>query len=337
MKSKLLVAVLFLLCVRIFSDSIHIAPIVCFDETGKKIELNINPNESLYDLLEKYYFNGLIVFNAASEKKTGSVTSILEAERLCNISNCDYVIYGYFQRNENSWYGNLRLYSKTQKKIVKDFFASDSIENYERMLRIFEDHIVDYCKELLGISDEDIITNKTRSCEIRIPASLFYWSPITEKWNDVYTGVIGVKAGVEIFPPINNYVFHSMCMNYSAQLRLSYAYGFGVQDNYPLNYHEIKIETPVIVHLHFDKYNSIYLGTGVSNEFQLMQIQEHYKDEELYYQNMFGYFGITGYEFTLNELLSIYSEVQFESHFSDDKYLAIKPSLGVVFRINKGK
>lgn len=336
MKSKVISLFLLFSAGFCFADKVNVSSIVCLDESNEKIELKQNPGCRIVELLGKYYFQGLLSFDKLSEGKYGTVNSILDAERCCNVSHCEYLMYGYFQKKQNSWYGNLKLYSGNDKKIIKEFFASDSIDEYDRMIESFVTHIVLYCEELLGLNHEDILVDFIRKCEIRFPSALSYWSPLTEDWRNVYSGVIGTYGGVEIFPPLKTLVIHSLYFDYSAQLRLSYRYGFGADNNYPLNYHEINLEMPVLVHLNFDYRNSIYAGAGISFGYQILEIAEHYKPTSIYYQNMFGYFGMTGYEFLINNIVSIYSEIQLGSHFSNDKYLDIKPSLGVVFSLGNG-
>lgn len=336
-KKLVMIGIIFFSTWYMFAENIILAPLVCYDENNKIIELTKNPNKIINRDLSKVWFEGIINFSAIDEKNYGLIYTIVDAERLCVVLNSDYIVYGYIQKNELSWYGNLKLYDANRKQIVKDFFASDSIDNFNRFITVLEQNLVSGIEEILGIDFLNEEVEKNRPTEIRIPISACYWTPIDYKWSNVITGITGVNTGIEIFPPFQTKTFNNTLVDVSATLKLSYAYGIGSQKKYPLDYHTVTVCFPVSFYFHFTEKHSTYFGAGFFYELELMNVQKKYENPQFMYQNMFGTTISAGYEFLLNNFCSIYTEICLDYHFAADSYIAVKPSLGIKIYAFRGE
>ena len=101
--------------------------------------------------LNSYWFEGLISFELLNSSYYGDVYTVIDANKACDISDSLYLLYGFIQKNEKSWFANLKLYSRNEKKIVKEFFGSDDIDKYDRLLEDLSLKIIDGINEITGL------------------------------------------------------------------------------------------------------------------------------------------------------------------------------------------
>ena len=120
-KVYLLMIFSFLMC-KVFSSEMVLTPLVVYDLTGNKIDLDENPGETIYKKLEKHWFEGLLEFSYLSEQKTGVVYTLMDANIMCTSERKDYLFYGYIQKNEGNWQGNVKLYDASKKKVIRPYF-----------------------------------------------------------------------------------------------------------------------------------------------------------------------------------------------------------------------
>lgn len=336
MSKKIILTILFVVVAQFsFAEKILITPITIQDAYGREIEIEDDITSNIVTNLNSYWFEGLLEFEKIDKSEFGNILTILDVRNLCVIKNVEYSLYGYIQKNETSWFGNIKLYSKTHKKIIKEFFASDNINYYKRFEDTLKNNIAFGLKELIGLESmlkkDDLIEPFT----LGISAGIFYWNPIDSKWQNAYVGVAGGQLGTELFLPYERKV--SNFFNTSIRFMCSYSFGFGNEKVYPLNLHTFQIDSTLIEAFNFNKTHSVYLGLGPYYEIEILSVVEKYEDEKKYYQNMFGLKSLVGYKITANKYISFSSELAFDLHLSSDLYISIKPTLLVNINIFKGK
>lgn len=336
--NKKVIFLLFLvfLTFSVYAEKVICSPVVIYDENNQKITLSENPSKKIVRELHLYYLKGLIDFEYVSENKYGYVNSVIDAERICTMKDTSLIVYGFVQKREMYWYANLKMYNSNNKKVVKEFFASDDKNNYDRFIISLEKKIVAGFQEMLGLDPKDEFVNH-RPLEWRFGTAGYYWTPISKDWASAVLGIAGGSLSVEVFPPLKNNVVCQKMYDFSFKLKTSYSYAMNRQKVYPFEMHNITVSLPFVVHLYFDEHNSIYAGAALFYECELLKIQENYKDAILHYQTMFGPQFILGYELSVNDIFKMHAGMEFDFHFSDDKYAAIRPELGMEFSIYKSK
>lgn len=332
-----LLSLLYMVVVSVNAQNAIVAPVVCYDENTQKLELEENPGEALFAKLEKYWLEGLVGFRQATENEYGMVNSAVDAQRICNIMGEQYIIYGFIQRNENSWYGDLKLYDGEKRRIIDEFFAVDNINRYDRFIGTLADRILDGFEDLLGLTQKQFIEAKKRPLEFRIPFSGFYWTPLGEKWSETYMGKYGGNVGIEIFPPLKDNTLKSLRYDFSGQIRGSYSCGQNVEDVYPFELKKFSISLPLLTHLYFSAYNSIYIGGGVSYTYETLEITEKYEEPKVLSQTFMTALGIFGYELSICKWVKVFTDVEFDFHISDDKYIEVRPTLGFSVSLYRGR
>lgn len=333
-KVHLLLFVSFFMC-RIFSSEMILTPLVVYDISGNKIDLDENPAETIYKQLKTHWFEGLLKFSYLSDQETGFVYTLMDANALCVSNKKDYLFYGYIQKNEGNWLGNVKLYDAAKKKVIREFYSSDDIEHYGRFIENLKNNIVDGLMNIAGLSNDDLIEEKIRPAELKIPISVYYWSPIDKVWDRVLMGVVGANIGLEFYPSQKNVVYRSKLIDFSILLKFEYDYGKNQKDTYPLNLNTVKVGLPVIFHLHNNTRNTLYTGFGINYGVEMLNYIPKYEDERFLYQNTISGEIIAGYEYNLNRYLNLFSEVSVDIRIWHGNFVSVKPTLGLSINLFK--
>ena len=320
---------------RVFSSEMVLTPLIVYDNAGNKIDMEENPAERIYNSLEKHWFEGLLKFTYLSEQKTGIVYTLMDANIICSSEKKDYLFYGYVQKNEGNWLGNVKLYDASKKKVLKEFYSSDDIEHYDRFMDNLENNIIDGLMDITGLSNDELLKENTHPIEFNLPVAAYYWSPIDGKWNQIIMGIAGAKLGVEFYPSQKQMVFCSKLVDFSLMLKLEYNYGRNQNDAYPLSLNTIAVGLPLFLHFHYDPRNVLYMGFGMNYEIELMTYIPKYENERFLYQNVFSGEITAGYEFAVNDLIKIFSEVAFDTHFGNGAFVVVKPTMGMSINLFK--
>ena len=330
------VSILFFMLWKAGADTVYIAPIVCYTADNRKEEQLENPNEIIEKALNRYLFGGLIKFEALSENDYGNVASVTDAARICTVSENRYVIYGYIRLNDVSWTGELRLYDHTENKVVQNFFAADDIEHYDRFLSVFVDRIVAYFNVFLGFEKDDRTLKSLRPFEIRLPFGLSYWSPIEGDWNERLLGIVGCDIGVEFFPRMKKFLWRDMSVEFSFAVTVGYKLGIGNPSAYKGGYHAFSISSPLMCYLCIHDPHSIYIGFGPMYELDILAVDKKYEKTATYVQNQFGAIMYMGYRYQITEEWSLFTNIEFDAHFTRDSFTVIKPNFGASYRLHRG-
>lgn len=336
-KKFFLLGVLILWFSLAFASEVKIAAIAVYDNNGNKTNVPFDASKAIHSELEKHWFKGLVSFSHVSDQKYGIPISIIDANKICSSENIEYLIYGYIKKSDSNWFCEIKLYGETEKKILKEFFASDNINHYDRLIDTLCQNILFGIEELTGLNQKEIKQKKNRELELRIPVSLCYWSPVDSEWGSKILGIAGANAGLEFYPSQSIIISNGRLVDFSAKLNLSWDIGMNKSDIYPLLINTISISLPIILHLHFNEYHSLYGGVGLAYNIELMKIRPKYENETFLYQNIFSFETLAGYEYNLNKYANLFMEIIFDYHLVGDGFVSVKPCLGASFKIFKEK
>ena len=331
----LLILFLHVLCVS--AETVLIAPVIVYDKDSNVVTQGRNPSEEIYDRISDFRFEGMIGLRLLTSKKYGEIYTTLDANRCCTAENAEYIIFGYAQKNEGSWAACLKLYDAGAKKTVMEFFSSDDNAHYDRLLDDISGKILTGLEDVTGLGRGEVLNEKIRPLEIRLPVSAFYWTPVDGGWNAVMLGIAGCDIGVEIYPRQMRLALGHKLIDFSLHPKLSYSFAMGKDGVYPLHYNGISIGLPVCAHIHFDLKNSAYIGCGPYYEIEILNVRPKYADQESHFQNIFGLESFAGYGLNISETLDLYTEVRLDFHFNNDSFLALKAALGLSIKLYKEK
>lgn len=318
-----------------YAAGIKVAPIAVYDNNGNRVSVPFSPSKAIYEELEKHWFEGLLDFSLVAEKNHAVPMTIIDANKICMAESADYLLYGYIKRNETNWLSEIKLYSASEKKIIKEFFASDSLEHYDRLMNVLCQNILYGIEVVTGFNQDELKRKKARPLKLKIPASLFYWTPVDADWGSRILGIAGASVGLELYPPQPVMVSKEKLIDLSLRLNLLWDIGINKKDSYPLIFNTIEISLPVLLHIHFNEVHSLYGGIGFAYNIELMSVRPKYEDERFLYQNVFSFETIAGYELAINKAVCLFTEVVFDWHMMGDGFVSVKPCLGASFNIFK--
>lgn len=333
-KKNLLTSILiiFFAC-YLHAESFQITQFVLYDENYNRIEDVRNPAEIIYDELLKLDFQSLLDFEYISSKKYGDIISALDASKLCSVEGSDYVVYGFVQKNEKYWFSNIKLYENQSKKVIKEFFASDSIDYYDRFTEYLIQNVTKGLEELTGVIAE-FYNKKERPTTMKLELGGFYWTPLTEKWMNVFTSTAGGKLGFDIYPPIPKIKLSPVVnMTFSGKILTSYYYGLGKENNYPLDLHSVAISALFGLNYNILKNHSLFIYTGPSVEYNFLFVSPKYESSQFHYDYFFGLDTLIGYEMKVNKIISLSADCLFNFRFNNDEYMTLKPGLSMLIKL----
>lgn len=335
---KLLLAAMlaFFSTLALSAETVVMVPVVVYDKDSNAVELGRNPSDEIFTKVSGHWFQGLLSFKNLPAKKYGWVYTTFEANRVCEAEGARFILFGYMQKNEASWFAGIKLYDRNEKKTIREFYSGDDISHYGRLIDSISGNILEGLEDVTGLNRDEIRKEETRPFEIRVPASVFYWSPIDGDWGSRLLGIAGLDVGMDIYPPQPRFLAGQMPIDWSIRPSLSYSYAMGKTDGYPLNYHGISLAVPGCLHFHINRKNTFYLGLGGYYEMELLKMKPKYEGSKSEYQNVFGIESLMGYEFTATESLNLFAEVRFDFHVNNDTFIAAKPACGISFNCYRG-
>lgn len=328
-KLSVFAAVFLIFAARVFSETVLVAPIILYDKDSNRIKQNPNPAEKIYDSLYNYWFEGLVDFKKLSSREYDEIYTVFDANRVCALEEADYILFGYITKNEGNWFSDIKLYNYKSKKIAGEYYSGDDIAHYDRLIENLSRNILEGIEDETGLSRNKIVEEEKRELEIKLPASIFYWSPVDGDWGTKMLGIAGLEAGCEIYPTQKKLALKQKLIDFSVRPSLSYSYAMGRKNVYPLNYHGIMLTSPVLAHIHFNPKNSLYTGFGLYYEFEVMNIIPKYENQKSLYQNIFGLEYVLGYETVMNDKINFFTELRLDSHVNEDTFMAVKGALGL--------
>lgn len=335
MKKSILVLLLGLVNYCCFSQIIPITEIVVYNDEGKKDLINKNVNNDLVKLLDGYWFNDCVKFERAVNEKTGSVNSTIDAIRVCNMLDCNFVLYGYIKKTSVNFYAEIKLYDKENAKVQKVFFSSDDINNYDRLIQDISIKIRDYFIDLYKIKTEKQLQESLHDLQFDMPASLHYWAPIDKQWSSVLLGIVGMNVGVDFYPEFLILVKNNRKVDFNFRFELGYKYGRGNPDYYPINYNAISVTAPFMLNYHLNNKNTLSLGIGPLYQLILANVQKKYESPSKIIQNEMGLEFIFNYSYALNDKWKLLFELDGDLFFTNRSFAVIKPKIGFIWNFYK--
>lgn len=319
-----------------YSECVPIAEVVIYDDDGNIVSNHRSVSKDLCEWLSKKWFDGCVEFTSVSQSKTGPVTSSFDAIKACNLIESQYIVYGYLKKSSVNYYCELKLYNKEIAKVQKVFFATDDLDNYDRLVMDVSDKIENYFIESFGIKTEADKADDLHLFELALPASIYYWGPINNDWSDVLMGIIGINTGIEMYPCLPVKYVKNRQLDISFRLLIDYRYGMGAPNSYSMNYHALAFQTPIVFNYYLDKKKSVSFGMGPLYEFDFAQIEKKYENSIWLRQNQFGLEFLVGYYYYFTDNIKLRMELESDFYMIDYSYCLLKPHLGIVWNFYRG-
>ncbi len=305
-----------------------------------------------------------------STLSTNRDTGITKADAEKALSNypANFVLYGSIANESNYLQGRFELFDKRNNK-VEYFFASDGINEYNRLIQTVSDNILawfqtktevdDLLSEITELrekvaqmeneeSDKEPQKNKKEKAEIkkepplkeitlRIPVRVGYWTYTQYDWVNQIQGTVEVNTGIEFIPELQFSTINGMRNELSLNLFAGYRYGLN-SGNDPQQVHSIIINPGITYHFNFYTNNWALLGLGVLFEYGMWHVEEpDYGVVSDYKQSLSGMSVLLGYSYRISNRLTVDLGVNMYMYFTRGASPVLRPYFGTSIILLGGK
>lgn len=331
-RTKVFCVLFFILIGNVYAIDVRIAPITVFSQEEGKTALFDSTATNLLDNLNKYWLEGLVLFSAIPNTDVEQVDSVLDAVKVSIFVKSDYLLYGYIRHNDVSWTAELKLFNSATSKNIVSFFASDDIDNYDRLLETLARNISDWFSLQLGITSQYDMPEEARFA-LELPFSIGYWTYADSDWANVLLGSVKADVGLEFSPGIQLPIFFGKQFDISFGLNLGYRLGIGNPSAYKAYLHGISVVVPVFLNAYLTPQHKISFGLGFLYEPDFLLLYKNHEEPTWYITNQFGMVISAHYRYKLNDKFSLAAGFDFDLYFSKQTKPAFKTSFGAVYTI----
>ena len=302
MKKKTLLILLFIFRISsLFALEIYIAPISFID--GGEVVSKIEISNAIAREAEAYLYGKKLIFEEVKNKELNAPVSMIDAIKVSKEEMADYLLYGFIEKKEYAYRAEIRLLDFEKREIIKIFYSSDDIENYERVIKDLSYKIVSYLDEIftLGIKEE-----KPGKFILSIPISFGYWSYLSPEWINTVRGTGAASTGFDLIANDNAFQNIKRKTYLSCGLNLEYRYGIGKENVELKDIRIISLGFPIRIHIEsLLNENGVIFGFGFFYEVDLANIEEMYGENKRSLYTHLGFMGSFGYQWRLSKNLKI--------------------------------
>ena len=318
---------------RIYAVNVFVAPLTVFSEPeGKKVFQLDSPEYKIKHFLQDYWLGGIVQFALLPDTEIKSVQSILDAQKVCSLIECDYLLYGYVKKTDSHWSTEIKLFNRQTKKHDTVFFASDDPAHYERLCQTVARNIAEWFAVELGIKHEYKMPEERRFA-LDLPFNMGYWTYADGRWTNAILGTINVNIGTVFSPGITLPVFLGKKFDISFGLSLGYRLAVGNPAAYKAYLHGLNVIIPAYLNCYLTDRHKIVFATGLLYESDFLILYKKYEDGSLHIVNQFGTLISLEYRYKLNDKFSLSGGFDFDIYFSEHTKPAFKTRFGAVYTI----
>ncbi|MBN2835509.1 MAG: hypothetical protein JXR48_11150, partial [Candidatus Delongbacteria bacterium] len=200
MKRLLLILItLVLITAPLAAENITIAPFLFYgpsDEADTNILVSKN-NTFVTVLKEIFRWDNLIFNPLAIELKPPA--SFLEAMEICTENKIDYLVYGFIEYRDFYYHGEIKLFNRERREVIKTFYASDDEDHLERLISELAEKFGDY---LNSIFDLKLVKPKPEPREgiISFMIASGYWVYLSPQWSGIMAPLYSVDIHTYFTP-----------------------------------------------------------------------------------------------------------------------------------------
>jgi hypothetical protein len=328
--SILSVLMVFILCGAVAAEQVYIAPFLYTDWEGKRISVEQSAEDLIMKELHRQDFNGAFEFQKTGGNSSGEIYDSSDASELCRILGIKKVIYGSVKKSAEGWYCELKLYDHASKKDVRVFVNSDTIRDFDRMTKKAADDIALCIKQKYGSSSDN--GDKKFSLAFDIPFCLYWWTPLDAAWNKSVAGIFGLDVGAETRLPWKGSSIKQRELYYSVRGSLSWLYGKGRGDSYPLDINLISVKVPFFINVSLDEKSAVAVGAGPMFEFGMLSIEEKYESgRRMLYRNYPAVASMIEYSYLVSQRFKLKGCAEVDIYTVKEPYATVRFGLGGVW------
>jgi gas vesicle protein len=351
----------------VYGLDIIMIPVIYYEKQGtgyvqKTYRRDITAD--ITSILNKYY--NIQVSKTPLNDRLAGVTD-LDARRASEYYHVDDVLYGTIKDDGSSLQAELKIYNRRREDYGL-FYASDTNNQYERLIKGVSEHIMEWYKtdrdkvdalnhaiqdlqtEIASIKEELENREKTRSearkkvkdevekeFTLRLPVNAGYWSYIDRLWVESVQGTVEMVVGLDMFPEMQFPALYDMKNEASFGLNIGYRNGV-TRNKGAVLMNGIFINPEIKYHLNFYTKNWICIGCGLFYENDTWSIEDReYQRNINSSQSLTGYSVSLDYAYRINRLFTVNIGTNLYGYFVEGSSPVVRSYLGTVITLIGGK
>jgi hypothetical protein len=261
--------------------------------------------------------------------KSGFVSNLLEAAQFCENEVVDNLIYGSVKAEGLEISIELRLYNHESRTIEMVFYASDHINETDRLIENMGYKLHSYFIHELGLYEEK--DKPLKPDFITFPLAVGYWVPFTSEWGDLSESLFNISAGIRLNPNYN--LIDQYHMNLTFHFGFSLTYEMGINDPaYETFYlHKLIVLFPLELCLSILTEHDISFYLSPLYQLDIMDKYPRYDDGEVEISSGFGFSTGLGYHYNFSENFSAGLTNHFDFIFYETPQIVYRPEFSFLF------
>ena len=327
MKELFLLAICIINTAFVFSIEFTIAPLYFVDETIDQAFPKNDFHERLYKELGKVALDTGLRFKNTGSSRYNPPQSVGDAVILCRAEKAEYLIYGYIVRKDQTINGELRILDYERKEVIARFFAMDSKEREDELIKDLAGKLFRFLQETYNIK---IVPPVPSFTHIQFPLSMGYWFPMGKDWLGLLYGIVRVDGGIQIIP--DDMAVISTGSIYYISLGIDFSYRLGFGRFYDAWDHGFSVSTPILIHKKINEQHGAYIGLGQFYSLDLLYIRKPYEDPAIEIFDTLGLIFYGGWSFRFKERLFFFIDAMLEIAFYDKTMINFSTRSGIILR-----
>jgi hypothetical protein len=309
---------------------VYVAPLLYVDETAENNRDAVQLQSDLLGALWVVETGVMLQFSQLKDNRINPPESRLDALTVCRNEQINYLLYGYVAKKAHNLQAEIRLFDYENRVVIQSFYASDTHENYNRLIGDIARKILDYIDKTFKL---DIKIEKTAVTRLEMPVFISYWTPMDSNWAEVMLGTVNTGGGLMFIPTDSLFTIKGKTFFLAAGLEIKYRLGIGNPASYESFNNTFYFTIPVQINMALNERHRLFIGLGYTYFLEIFSITDKYEDSKTHIYNNMGMYTCFGYMFAINKTLALLFRCDFDFLLNEHPLITYSPTLGVIIQV----
>jgi len=305
---------------------VYIAPLLYVDETAENTNDTVRLQADLLGALWAVETGVILQFKKLNDNGINPPESRLDALTVCRNEQINYLLYGFVAKKAYNLQAEIRLFDYENRVVIQSFYASDTHENYNRLIEDIAGKILDYIDKTFKL---DIKIEKKEITRLELPLFISYWTPMDGSWTEVMLGAVNTGASLMFIPTDSLFTILGKTFFLATGLEIKYRLGIGNPARYESFNNTFYFTIPVYLNMLLAERHRIFIGLGYTYFLEIFSITDKYQASKTHVYNNMGIYAGFGYMFAISKKAALLFRSDFDFLFNDHPLVTYSPTVGV--------
>lgn len=258
--------------------------------------------------------------------------SVLEAAGLCEKENLNLLLYGFLKVTGGYYDLEVKLFDAEAGAIKKVFYSKAGPDEYENLVEVMTERILDYFNNVLGVIKRKREAEKKHGV-IELETGLGYWFPFGS-WDGPLMGLGSFHVSGSLIPvdPLFSLDIFTFALGYG--LSAEYAPGMNREGYESFLFHTMRFGFPVMLSARWYTRNRVILQVTPGLQLDILVQDRLYGNTVTEKSGAFSLTAALGYEYIFGgNNFSLGGMMRFHTAFYTDVLFTLEPALYVRYRL----